>query len=112
MASLTPSTADVFNVSESTNDRALAWLVHIHCVSERWYGYRALAKQLGLPLVVTLHGELTMDADHVYESSKVFPGLLRRLLIEVDAVTACSQHTLNEGREFTRVELGAAWPGY
>ena len=82
-------------------------LVHVQCVSGNgWYAYRA-ARTLGLPLVVTLQGELTMDANRVYETSSVLPKLLRRLLLEADAVTACSRHTLEEAQEFTRVDLGA-----
>lgn len=80
-------------------------LVHVHCVSgNAWYAYPA-SRRLGLPLVVTLHGELTMDADRVYETSTVLPGLLRRLMLEADAVTACSRNTLEEAESFTCVNL-------
>ncbi|MCU1458131.1 MAG: hypothetical protein JWL73_2223 [Actinomycetia bacterium] len=83
-----------------------AEVVHVQCVSGNgWYAYRA-ARELGLPLVVTLQGELTMDAGRVYETSTVLPKLLRRLLLEADAVTACSRHTLEEAEAFTGVELG------
>jgi glycosyltransferase involved in cell wall biosynthesis len=81
-------------------------IVHVQCVSGNgWYAQRA-ARRLGLPLVVTLQGELTMDADRVYETSTVLPRLLRELLRNADAVTACSGHTLREAEQFTGVELG------
>ena len=81
-------------------------LVHVNCVSANaWYAYRA-ARKLGLPLVVTLQGELTMDASRVYDRSAALPGLLRRLLFEADAITACSRHTLSEAESFTGVALG------
>ena len=81
-------------------------VVHVQCVSSNgWYARRA-ASALDLPLVVTLQGELSMDANGVYERSAVLPRLLRQLLIGADAVTACSAHTLAEAEEFTGVELG------
>ncbi len=81
-------------------------LVHVQCVSGNGlYAYRA-ARELRLPLVVTLQGELTMDANNVYQTSTVLPHLLRRLLLEADAITACSRHTLDEAQEFTSVRLG------
>ena len=80
-------------------------LVHVQCVTgNAWYAYRA-ARKLRLPLVVTLQGELSMDASRVYERSTALPRLLRRLLLEADAVTACSRHTLNEAQSFTSVDL-------
>jgi len=82
-------------------------LVHVQCVSGNGlYAYRA-ARNLGLPLVASLQGELSMDANRVYETSAVLPRLLRRLLIEADAVTACSRHTLEEAQSFTGVDVGA-----
>ena len=81
-------------------------LVHVQCVSNNgWYARRA-AQSLGLPLVVSLQGELTMDASNVYNTSTVLPHLLRRLLREADAVTACSRHTLAEAEAFSSVALG------
>ncbi len=81
-------------------------VIHVQCVSGNgWYALRA-SQDLGLPLIVTLQGELTMDAEGVYQSSSVLPGLLRELLERADAVTACSQHTLDEAQQFTGVTLG------
>ena len=75
-------------------------LVHVQCVSSgSWFAYRA-ARMLGLPVVVTLHGELTMDADRIYERSPLLRHTLRMLLADADAVTACSQATLTEAEEW------------
>lgn len=83
-----------------------AQVVHVQCVSGNGWYARQSARALGLPLVVTLQGELTMDATGVYQRSRVLPGLLRELLRTADAVTACSGATLREAEEFAAVELG------
>ena len=81
-------------------------VIHIHCVSgNAFYALRA-ARRLCLPLVVTLHGELTMDAQDIYRHSHVLPKLLKRLMVDADAVTACSAQTLTEAQDFTGVEVG------
>jgi glycogen(starch) synthase len=83
-----------------------AELVHVQCVSgNALYAYRA-ARRLGLPLVVSLQGELSMDAARVYEHSDVLLGLLAFLLQNADAVTACSASTLAEAEAATGVRLG------
>jgi glycogen synthase len=83
-----------------------ASVVHVQCVGiNGWYALRA-ARRLALPLVVTLQGELTMDASRVYEWSRVLPGLLRELLRDADAVTACSAATLAEAQEWSGIDLG------
>jgi phosphatidyl-myo-inositol alpha-mannosyltransferase len=82
-------------------------LIHVQCVSSAaWFAARA-ARLLRLPLVVTLQGELTMDADHVFERSPWARRALRVALGEAAAVTACSGATLAEaeawfGRPFGR----------
>jgi glycosyltransferase involved in cell wall biosynthesis len=81
-------------------------LINIHCVSgNAFYALRS-ARRLCVPLVVTLHGELTMDAKDIYRRSHVLPRLLKRLMVDADAVTACSTQTLTEAQEFTGVEVG------
>ena len=82
-------------------------LVHIQCVSPAsWYAVQA-TRLLQIPLVVTLQGELTMDATALYERSAWARRCLRLVLDRADAVTACSGHTLAEaeawhGRAFGR----------
>lgn len=81
-------------------------LVHVVCVSAAaWHVSRA-ARWAGLPLVVTLQGELTMDADRAYERSPFLRRTLRDLLAGADAVTACSRHTLDEAADWSGLELG------
>lgn len=81
-------------------------LLHVHCVSSNGY-YALLARQsLGLPLVTTTHGERTMDASQVFERSAFFNHILRTLLRESDAVTACSRDTLDDMERYWGASLG------
>lgn len=83
-----------------------ATVVNVHCMSGNGlYAWRA-ARRLQLPLVVSLHGELTMDADDVYRRSRVLPSLLRSLLSVADGVTACSSAALADAEAFTGVRVG------
>ena len=85
--------------------RFRAEVVHVHCVSANaWYAVRA-AEALGLPLVVSSHGERTMDANGLYEKSPLYNRILRDVLGRARWVTACSKATLADlqtywGREF------------
>jgi glycogen synthase len=81
-----------------------AQLIHVQCVSTNGYTARNVARKLDLPLVVSLQGELTMDADQVYQHSTVLPSLLRELFREADAITACSKQTLDEAISFTGID--------
>jgi glycosyltransferase involved in cell wall biosynthesis len=82
-------------------------LVHVQCVSpSAWYVARA-ARQRGLPLVVSLQGELSMDADGAYEHSWFLRRTLKRLMRTADAVTACSRSTLDEATSWAGLDLGA-----
>jgi glycogen synthase len=81
-----------------------AQLIHVQCVSTNGYTARNVARRLNLPLVVSLQGELTMDADQVYQHSTVLPSLLRELFREADAITACSRQTLDEAISFTGID--------
>jgi glycogen synthase len=83
-----------------------AQLIHVQCVSTNGYTARNVARKLNLPLVVSLQGELTMDADQVYQRSSVLPSLLRELFRDADAITACSRQTLDEAISFTGIDPG------
>jgi glycosyltransferase involved in cell wall biosynthesis len=84
-----------------------AELVHVQCVSSgAWFAFRA-GRALRLPVVVTLHGELTMDADRIYERSPLLRHTLRMLLADADVVTACSQATLTEAEDWAGRSLGS-----
>lgn len=81
-------------------------IMHVQCVSSNGY-YALLAKRaLGLPLVVTAQGELTMDAGKLYEKSPFANRVLRELLDEADFITACSKHTLKELENWYGSPLG------
>ncbi len=86
--------------------RDRADLVHVQCVSHgAWFAHQA-ARALDLPLVVTLQGELTMDADDVYAHSPMLRHTLRLLLRRADRVTACSAATLAEAEAWAGEDLG------
>ena len=74
-------------------------LVHVQCVSNNGlYALRA-ARQLGVPLVVTMQGELTMDADRIYEHNPYLRHVWRRVLDAADVITACSDFSLREAEQ-------------
>ena len=72
-------------------------LVHVQCVSTQADLARRLAKRLRVPLVVTMQGELTMDATGVYQT-RAMRRAWRRLLDAADAISGCSQYVLDEAR--------------
>lgn len=75
-------------------------LLHVQCVScGAYYALRA-KRRLGLPLVVTLQGELTMDATGLFQRSPFARSLMRSTLAAADAITACSAQTLDEAQAF------------
>jgi glycogen synthase len=81
-------------------------LLHVQCVSSNAY-YALWAKRvLRLPLVISLQGELTMDATQVFQRSKLAQSLMRWALTDADAVTACSAQTLKDAEEFYGKSLG------
>ncbi len=81
-------------------------IVHVQCVSNNGLYALIAARLLRLPLVVSMQGELTMDATGVYQRSRFLPKLLRHLLRTADVVTGCSAQTLSEGAAFAGVDLG------
>lgn len=81
-------------------DRHAIDVLHVQCVSSNaLYALRARERQ-PRPLVVTLQGELTMDADHIFERSEGARQTLRRALREADVVTGCSAKTVRDAEEF------------
>ncbi len=81
-------------------------LLHVQCVSINGY-YALLARQaLRLPLVVSAQGELTMDADRLYERSPFMNQMLRKLLRKADHITACSGNTLAELEQYYGAPFG------
>ena len=75
-------------------------VLNIHCVSSNAHYAMIAQEKLNLPLVVTLHGELTMDANQIFQKSRQAQEILRRALDQADVITACSGKTLRDGEEF------------
>lgn len=82
-------------------------LIHVHCVSSNGYYALLARKALGLPLVVTTHGERTMDATQIYQRSAFLNRILRELLAEADHITAVSRHTLDDMEAYWGKPFGA-----
>ena len=82
-------------------------IIHVQCVGPN--GFHALwaAQATGLPLVVTTQGERTMDAGRLYQKSLSANWTLRRLLRRADYVTACSQETLDDAKQFAGFSIDA-----
>jgi glycogen(starch) synthase len=59
-----------------------------------------LAPRLHAPLVFTTQGELTFDAHQIFERSATLRAGLRRTVDQARVVTACSEYTLRNLREF------------
>lgn len=82
-------------------------LIHVQCVSVNGY-YALLAKDmLKLPIMVTTQGERTMDAEKKYERSPLLNQVLRDLLTEAGAITACSGDTLADIETFYGQPFGS-----
>jgi len=75
-------------------------IIHVECVSSSAHYAMKAARILNLPLVVTLQGELTMDANRIFQTRPFAQQLMRDALDNADAVTGCSAHTLAEGETF------------
>jgi glycogen(starch) synthase len=71
-------------------------VLHVHCVSSNGYYALRAARRTGLPLVVTMHGELMMDANGVYQRSAFLRATWRALLDHASLVTGCSQQVIDE----------------
>jgi glycogen(starch) synthase len=81
-------------------------LLHVQCVSSNAYYALWAKKMLRIPLVISLQGELTMDASQVFQNSLFAQSLMRRALTEADAITACSAQTLRDAEEFYGTPFG------
>lgn len=75
-------------------------VLHVHCVSVNAAYAVAAGAALRVPLVVTLHGELTMDATRLFEREPWARRVLRATLDAADAVTAVSGQTLAEAERW------------
>lgn len=75
-------------------------LLHIQCVSSNALYALEAKRVLGLPLVLTTQGELTMDAAQIYQRWPFMSRLLRQALAVADHLTACSAATLEDIEQF------------
>jgi glycosyltransferase involved in cell wall biosynthesis len=75
-------------------------LIHVQCVSANGLYAAAAADSLKLPLVITLQGELTMDAGQMFQRSEFARGMLKRVMDRADIITGCSRKTLEDGQAF------------
>ena len=82
-------------------------IINIHCVSANAVYAGAAARALQLPLATTLHGELTMDADQIFQNESGARAIMREALQEAHALSACSGQTLREAEAFYGAPFGA-----
>jgi glycogen(starch) synthase len=75
-------------------------LVQVQCVGNNAHYAACAARRLDLPLVVSLQGELKMDATQLFLRSAFARETLHTVLRQASYVTACSQQTLAEAEEF------------
>jgi glycosyltransferase involved in cell wall biosynthesis len=87
-------------------ERFHADAVHVQCMSSNaWYACGAAAA-LNLPLIVSIQGERTMDAQGIYGKSPLYNRILRSVLRQADQITACSAATLADIESFMGGSLG------
>ena len=75
-------------------------IVHVQCVSSNALYACAAARALELPFVVTLQGELTMDAAQIFQKFESARAMMRGSLQAADVITGCSGQTVAEAQEF------------
>jgi glycosyltransferase involved in cell wall biosynthesis len=75
-------------------------VIHVQCVSSAVDYALPAARALGVPFVVTLQGELSMDANGIYQRPGGAQRRMFRALDKSDAITACSKQTLDEAQDF------------
>jgi glycogen(starch) synthase len=81
---------------ESVLSRHQIDVIHVQCLSSNtWYAVSA-GKRLGIPVVLTAQGELTMDAGEIYKRPTVVNKNLKYYLETADWVTGCSRRTLDD----------------
>lgn len=86
--------------------RHRAELIHVQCAGSN--GLYALAAQraLGLPLVLSVQGERTMDANDIYGRLPSLNRTLRELVGAASAITGCSRDTLADLEQWWGQPLG------
>jgi glycogen synthase len=88
-----------------TERTLLEWnadVVHVQCVSNNALFAGRASHQLGLPLVVSAQGELSMDAGRLFERSAAARAMFRKSLARADLITGCSRFVIDELDRFSR----------
>lgn len=75
-------------------------VLHVQCVSSTTLYALHVRRRTGIPLVVTLQGELTMDAAGIFQKPGIAQKIMHKALREADFITACSAHALHEAEDF------------
>jgi glycosyltransferase involved in cell wall biosynthesis len=83
-------------------------VLHVQCVSSNAHYALRAKHELGIPLVVTAQGELTMDASQAFQRDAIMADVLQRAMEGADLVTACSAKTLADVERFLGHELAGA----
>ena len=71
-------------------------LVHVHCPSSQTAAVTLWCRRRGIPLVLTTHGETSMDAGQIYQRSRYLRTVLRFSAGRASALTGCSSWALRE----------------
>jgi glycogen(starch) synthase len=71
-------------------------VLHVQCISSNAHYALRAARLLRLPLVVTTQGELTMDANRIFDRFPQAASLFRRAMQGADVFTGCSSVTLRD----------------
>ncbi|HTW93707.1 MAG TPA: glycosyltransferase family 4 protein [Tepidisphaeraceae bacterium] len=74
-------------------------VLHAQCVSSTTLYALRVRHILGIPLVVTLQGELTMDANGIFREPGIAQEILKQSLTEADLITGCSAKTLADATD-------------
>jgi glycogen(starch) synthase len=82
-------------------------VVHVQCVSSNALYAMHAARDLGIPLVVTAQGELTMDAGRMYQRDPRARQLLEEVTAAASVVTGCSGRTLADVEAYLGHGFGA-----
>lgn len=70
--------------------------INVHCLSSNGRYALNAARHLRLPLILSVHGELSGDATSVFTRSAMLRSVLRRTVAAADAITAPSRFSLDE----------------
>lgn len=82
-------------------------VIHVQCASSNGYYALAAKEALGLPLVLSVQGERTMDAQGIYDRLPSLNRTLRELIAQSTAVTACSKDTLADLQQWWGQPFGS-----